>query len=73
MFGRPTPVPTATCVTRWANDPFSFGAYSYVPVGGSGQDYEELAQPAGERVFLAGEATFRPHPATAHGAYLSAA
>jgi Flavin containing amine oxidoreductase len=27
--------PVATHVTRWASDPFSFGAYSYVPAGGT--------------------------------------
>jgi monoamine oxidase len=70
MFGK-TPPPSAVQITRWGGDRFSLGAYSYVPVGASGADYDELASPVGGRLFFAGESTYREHPATAHGAYLS--
>lgn len=40
-------------------------------VGASGEDYEALAAPVAGRLFFAGEATTRRHPATMHGAYLS--
>ena len=30
-----------------------------------------MAQPIGDRVFFAGEATHRTYPGTVHGAYLS--
>jgi lysine-specific histone demethylase 1 len=50
---------------------FSRGAYSYVPVGGSGEDYDLMARNVGGRVFFAGEATNRKHPVTVAGAYLS--
>lgn len=72
MFASKTvPEPVASRVTRWASDRWSRGSYSYVPVRASGADYETLAEPVGERLFFAGEATHREYPATAHGAYLS--
>lgn len=72
MFASKTvPEPTAFCVTRWGSDPWTRGSYSYVPVRASGADYDVLAEPLGERLFFAGEATNREFPATAHGAYLS--
>jgi monoamine oxidase len=40
----------------WQNDPFAYGAYSYVPVGGLDAP-EQLARPVEETLFSAGEAT----------------
>jgi len=58
-------------ITRWATDPFTLGAYSSIPPRASGKDYDTLAEPIGDRVFFAGEATSRTYPATVHGAFLS--
>uniref|UniRef100_A0A915JJE8 Amine oxidase domain-containing protein n=1 Tax=Romanomermis culicivorax TaxID=13658 RepID=A0A915JJE8_ROMCU len=71
------PPPKETMVTRWANDPFSCGSYSFVAVGASGQDYDVLAQSLPEtgsrpKLFFAGEHTCRRYPATVHGAVISA-
>jgi monoamine oxidase len=41
---------------NWAQDPYSLGAYSYVPAGSSGVP-EELARPVADTLFFAGEAT----------------
>lgn len=71
LFGDKIPAPVGTVITRWWADPFSFGAYSYIPVGASGEDYDCLAQPVGQQLIFAGEATYREFPATARGAYLS--
>lgn len=71
IFGNNIPNPTGFYTTRWHHDPFSFGAYSYIPVGGSGDDYDNMAKPISDRIFFAGEATHRQFPATTHGAYLS--
>ncbi|WP_261225486.1 FAD-dependent oxidoreductase [Ancylothrix sp. D3o] len=49
---------------------FSFGAYSYVPVGATMAPREALAKPVSNRLFFAGEATSSDYPATVHGAFL---
>lgn len=73
MYGENIPDPLQYRITRWAADPFSSGAYSFLAVGASPTDYDMLAQPVGKRLFFAGEHTQRDHPATVHGAYLSGA
>ncbi|KAJ8567890.1 hypothetical protein K7X08_020612 [Anisodus acutangulus] len=69
--GITVPDPIQSICTRWGSDPFSFGSYSHVRVQSSGSDYDILAENLGGRLFFAGEATIRQHPATMHGAYLS--
>lgn len=71
MFGPDIPDPVAYALTRWASDPFAGGSYSYLPPGATTADREALAEPVGERLFLAGEATSNYHPATVHGAFVS--
>lgn len=70
MLGQEIPAPLAARFTRWGHDPYAFGSYSHLPPGARGEDYDTLAAPV-ERLRFAGEATFRRHPATVHGAYLS--
>lgn len=67
----PLPSPLETVVTRWSQDEFARGSYSYVGPRASGDDYDALARPVQDHVFFAGEATSRHYPATVHGAYLS--
>ncbi|GAB4428425.1 MAG: FAD-dependent oxidoreductase [Anaerolineae bacterium] len=71
IFGHRLPDPTGYRLTRWAADPFAGGAYSFMAAGATPQDINRLAQPVADRLFFAGEATHRRHPATVHGAYLS--
>lgn len=70
-YGNNIPNPEKVLRTQWSQDRFSFGAYSYVPVGGSMEDRDALAKPVNKRLFFAGEATSRDYPATVHGAFLS--
>ena len=42
--------PSLQTVTRWRQDPFSRGSYSYVAVGSSGEDYDVMASPVGLQV-----------------------
>lgn len=70
--GNDVPPPLAVERTDWSNDPFARGAYAYIAVGSSPADMDTLAQPIDNRVFFAGEATYRAHWATTHGAYASA-
>jgi monoamine oxidase len=70
-FGERAVEPDAWHVTRWASDPLALGSYSFLRVGASVEDYDRLADPLDGKLFFAGEATNRAHPATVHGAYLS--
>ncbi|EPS74237.1 hypothetical protein M569_00518, partial [Genlisea aurea] len=65
------PEPVAFFVTDWGKDPYSYGAYSYVAVGSSGEDYDILGKPVENCVFFAGEATCKEHPDTVGGAMMS--
>ncbi|XP_015581227.1 lysine-specific histone demethylase 1 homolog 1 isoform X2 [Ricinus communis] len=70
--GIAVPDPVQAVCTRWGKDCFTYGSYSYVAVGSSGDDYDILAESVGDgRVFFAGEATNKQYPATMHGAFLS--
>ncbi|KAK1260472.1 hypothetical protein QJS04_geneDACA022545 [Acorus gramineus] len=69
--GIEVPDPIQTVCTRWGSDPLCHGSYSHVSVGSSGADYDILAENVEGRLFFAGEATTRKHPATMHGAFLS--
>ncbi len=71
VFGKNIPAPERYFLTRWGQDPYSFGSYSYLPVGATGDDRDVLSQPESDNLFFAGEATHRQFPATVHGAYLS--
>ena len=74
IYGRrgiTVPAPVTWRCTRWEGDPLSFGSYSHVAVGASGADYDAMAQPVANRLFFAGEATTRKHPATMHGAFFT--
>ncbi|KAM7512979.1 hypothetical protein LguiB_011854 [Lonicera macranthoides] len=71
--------------SHWGNDPLFLGSYSYVAVGSSGDDIDNLAEPLPKntstnngtngapslQILFAGEATHRTHYSTTHGAYFS--
>lgn len=72
LFGETTvPDPVASVVTDWGRDPYSYGAYSYVSVGATGEDYDILGRPVENCLFFAGEATCKEHPDTVGGAMMS--
>ena len=51
----------------WGADPYSRGAYAYVPVNGLAAQ-QTLARPIDQTLFLAGEAMSIGHIGTVHGA-----
>lgn len=71
IYGQNIPDPTHWQITRWASDPFTYGSYSYLGVGATWRTRDTLAEPVGDVLFFAGEATVWDFPGTVHGAYLS--
>lgn len=71
MYGTSIPNPSQILVTRWSQDPFSKGAYSFANVGTTPIDYENLAQEVNNKLFFGGEHTIHDYRGTVHGAYLS--
>ncbi|KAH8676651.1 putative lysine-specific histone demethylase 1A [Tricladium varicosporioides] len=70
VFGQEVPTPVEAVITRWGQDEFSRGSYSYTGPNFQPDDYEVMARPIGN-LFFAGEHTCGTHPATVHGAYIS--
>ena len=77
----PTPTPTATpgsvpmpassVRSEWTADPFSRGAFSYLPVGATPDNRAALRASVGDRIFFGGEATSTEAPGTVRGAISS--
>jgi len=65
------PQPVMTVTTDWSGDPWSRGAYSYVPVGASAADMDALAAPFSPSLAIAGEHTVAAYSGTVHGAFVS--
>lgn len=64
------PVPIDVLLTRWGQDPFACGSYSFPAVGSNAGMRADLAQRWNAMVF-AGEAVSTWNPATMQGAYVS--
>jgi len=71
MFGKNIPEPESIIISRWSKDPFTLGAYSYTGVGITPNDFNQLAVPINQNLFLIGEHTTFNYHGTVHGAYLS--
>ncbi len=71
MLGSDIPAPIDAQITRWAQDKYSFGSYSFNALGMAEDARDVLAQPVAQRVYFAGEATHKRYFGTTHGAYLS--
>jgi len=63
--------PVTTVTTEWSGDPWSRGAYSYIPVGASAADMDALAAPISSSLVIAGEHTVAAYSGTVHGAFVS--
>ncbi|MCP3673740.1 MAG: NAD(P)-binding protein [Gammaproteobacteria bacterium] len=71
IYGDLIPEPTDVRITRWGQDPYSFGSYSYLTIDASNSMRNDLALSIDERVFFAGEATSEEYSATVDGAFLT--
>lgn len=65
------PEPTGAIATDWLADPFSWGAYSKLLLGATGDEMAQLQQPVEGNLFLAGEAAHAHDSSTVHGAWQS--
>eukprot|EP00960_Hanusia_phi_P059712 764266-Hanusia_phi.AAC.5 len=64
--------PSGYKITRWGQDPFAWGSYSFVAIGCTPEDMDALARPLdNNKLFFAGEHTNSEHPSTVHGAFIS--
>ena len=50
------PNPVSATITRWGQDPFSNGAYSYPTTDTTVNDYLNMTTPVQNKLFFAGEA-----------------
>jgi monoamine oxidase len=64
------PTPQAAIITRWRQDPYARGSYSYLPAGFDPNARSALRSDVDGRVFFAGEATSDDYAGTVHGALL---
>ncbi|MET4611812.1 monoamine oxidase [Rhodococcus sp. PvR044] len=71
MYGESVPEPRDYRITRWSSDPYARGSYSYPGIDSTPDDRDIVAEPVGNRVFFAGEATHATESSTVHGALLS--
>lgn len=71
IYGPHIPQPTSYVITRWYQDPYTYGSYSYLPAKVQIDAFARLAKPIANQLFFAGEATSETDPATVHGAYLT--
>lgn len=68
-YGKKTTVPLVY-QSAWHKDKYTLGSYSFIPVGGKINMYDDIAKPYG-RIYFAGEHTYGKFHATTHGAYWS--
>ncbi|MEL6615392.1 MAG: NAD(P)/FAD-dependent oxidoreductase, partial [Bacteroidota bacterium] len=71
IYGSTIPTPIGFQRTRWNSDPFSYGSYSARRPGVDEATVQALGEPAGNRLFFAGEATSMDYPSSVHGAWFS--
>lgn len=64
------PRPDAAIITRWRQDPFARGSYSYLAAAATPADRDALRADVDGTVFFAGEATSLDFASTVHGALL---
>lgn len=71
IFGPESPAPEHISRTAWSSDPYAHGSYACIGVDASPRDLDTLAEPVGDRLFFAGEATNSYHWGCVHSGYES--
>lgn len=71
IFGQNIPEPKQILISRWSDDEFSRGAYTYAKQGSVPTDFSVWEQAESAKLYFAGEHTTLEYRGTVHGAYLS--
>ncbi len=71
MYGNSIPNYARIKVSKWSQDQFARGAYSFANVGASDADFDAFVAPVNDKIFFAGEHTIGKYRGTVHGAYIS--
>ena len=71
VYGSNVTQPTDFRISNWGTDPFSLGSYSNLDVGSTPDDMDALAEPVGNTLLFAGEATNKHRYGYADGALSS--
>lgn len=71
MFGSDVPTPIDYQISRWSQESYTKGAYSYSKLGSKPADFDAFKAPISETLLFAGEHTGFEFHGTVHGAYLS--
>lgn len=71
IYGDSIPDPKIVKRTKWNSNPYSYGSYSFVGLGGKSSYYRKFNQPKVTHLFFAGEHTSKDYRGTVHGAYLT--
>ena len=71
VWGDAVGEPTEMLTTHWFVDPASFGAYAFPTPGCRPSQYDDLAEPVEDVLFLCGEHTMFDFAGATHGAYMS--
>ncbi|CAB9515787.1 Probable polyamine oxidase 4 [Seminavis robusta] len=65
------PEPCQCVITKWGQDEFAYGSFSFNAIGAKHLYHRILNDPVDNKVFFAGEACSEKYFATTHGAYLT--
>jgi len=71
IYGNKALNPTHFMRTRWSQDPYTMGSYSFNALGTTERSRSDLATPIDNKLYFAGEATDSDYYGTVHGAYQS--
>ncbi|MEK6249075.1 MAG: FAD-dependent oxidoreductase [Planctomycetales bacterium] len=71
IYSKQIPEPEALKITRWNSDLFACSSYSRILPHALPADFEAMAEPVGDRLYFAGEASSSKYYGTVHGACLS--
>ena len=71
IYGEDIPNPKYLLRTKWSENPYSYGAYSFATDGLGSDAFKVFEEQVDDKLFFAGEHTIFDYRGTVHGAYLS--